>query len=106
MVGLSKTQMIAYALLIISIIIIGSSTYGTGKNEGDKSSLGYRVASSFMVIGIVFFLIALGILFFKDFLGSSCPTISSSSGGFFGSSGNVSGPTNVVNTGSTSGSFF
>lgn len=101
--NLTKTQMIAYALLIISIIILGSSSYGTGKNDGDKTSLGYRVASSFMIIGVVVFLISLGMLFFSDFLGSSCNAISNS----FTSGFNTSGAFGASPAqGAASGGFF
>lgn len=101
--NITKTQMVAYALLIISIIIIGSCCYGTGKNEGDKTSLGYRVASSFMIIGVVFFLIALGMLFFSDFLGSNCNAIASSLGSSFDTSSFTSA---APAQGAASGSFF
>jgi hypothetical protein len=59
------------ALTLLGGITMGASTYGLGKNEGDKDSGTYKASTAFSIIGASMLFIGLGGLAYKAF--KECP---------------------------------
>lgn len=62
---------ILYILTVISIITLSLSTYGLGKEDGNKSGIKYQVSSVFTTISASFIVFVLIIQFVQIIMGSS-----------------------------------